>query len=43
MKKIDLHIHSNFSNDGQLDVKAILDLSKEQNIKCISITVTNSL
>lgn len=43
MKKIDLHIHSKFSSDGQLDVKAILDLSKEQNIKCISITDHNSV
>lgn len=43
MKKIDLHIHSKFSSDGQLDVKEILDLSKEQNIKCISITDHNSV
>lgn len=40
---IDLHIHSSCSDDGEFNVKQILDLSKEKSIKCIAITDHNSV
>lgn len=35
---LDLHMHSNHSLDGKLDVNIILDKCAEANIKVVSIT-----
>lgn len=43
MSKIDLHIHSNFSDDGELTVENIVNISKENGMKSISITDHNSV
>ncbi|SFR99030.1 PHP domain-containing protein [Anaeromicropila populeti] len=43
MRKIDLHIHSEFSSDGELAIKDILDLSKKTNMEVIAITDHNSV
>ena len=43
MSKIDLHIHSNFSDDGELTVEDIVNISKENGMKYISITDHNSV
>ncbi|AOT72491.1 PHP domain-containing protein [Geosporobacter ferrireducens] len=41
--KIDLHIHSNYSDDGEFTVKEILELSKKNHIEIISLTDHNSV
>ena len=41
MNRIDLHIHSNCSDDGELSVHEILDASKNMGMKTISITDHN--
>jgi 3',5'-nucleoside bisphosphate phosphatase len=43
MNKIDLHVHSQFSNDGELGVKEIIDKCSENNISVLSITDHNSV
>lgn len=43
MKKVDLHIHSKFSDDGELSVEKIIDIAKENGVKTISITDHNSV
>lgn len=43
MNKIDLHIHSEFSSDGELGVEKIIDLSKEKGVEVIAITDHNSV
>ena len=43
MNKIDLHIHSNHSADGELAVQEILDISKRQGLNTIAITDHNSV
>lgn len=42
MKKLDLHIHSCFSDDGELTVEEIIDMAVYRNIEIISITDHNS-
>lgn len=42
MGKIDLHIHSNFSDDGELEVEDIVKLSIDQGMEAISICDHNS-
>lgn len=41
--KIDLHMHSSYSDDGELTPKEIIALSKKNNIDIISITDHNSV
>lgn len=43
MNKIDLHIHSHYSPDGELTIVEILDGSKKQGIKTLAITDHNSV
>lgn len=43
MKKIDLHIHSNFSDDGEFSPEDIIDMANEQGMNWISITDHNSI
>lgn len=43
MNKIDLHIHSHYSTDGELTIYEILDISKKKGIEIISITDHNSV
>lgn len=43
MSKIDLHIHSNCSDDAELPVEKIVSMSKESDMKVISITDHNSV
>lgn len=43
MNKIDLHIHSSYSDDGELTPYEILQLSKKQGMKTIAITDHNSV
>lgn len=43
MSKIDLHIHSNNSLDGEISVEEILKRSNERNIEVISITDHNTV
>lgn len=43
MKNIDLHMHSNFSDDGELTPKQIIDKSIINCIDVISITDNNSV
>jgi predicted metal-dependent phosphoesterase TrpH len=43
MGKIDLHIHSKFSNDGEFSVTDIIDECKTNDINLISITDHNSV
>lgn len=40
---IDLHIHSNFSDDGELNVEEIFQLAKKKGLKTISICDHNSV
>jgi 3',5'-nucleoside bisphosphate phosphatase len=42
-KKIDLHIHSNFSEDADLSVNEIFSLAQESSISAISITDHDSI
>lgn len=43
MKKIDLHIHSNFSDDGEFSPEYIIDKAIEEGLDIISITDHNSI
>ena len=43
MSRIDLHIHSCYSGDGELTPKEIVTLAKRQNMSVISITDHNSV
>lgn len=43
MNKVDLHIHSHYSPDGELTIYEILDLSKKRGIETIAITDHNSV
>lgn len=43
MKKIDLHIHSNFSDDGEFSPENIIDMAIENGLNLISITDHNSV
>lgn len=43
MSRIDLHIHSCYSDDGELTPKEIVTLAKSQNMSFISITDHNSI
>lgn len=43
MKKIDLHMHSNFSDDGELTPQEIIDKAINNNMDIISITDHNSI
>ncbi|MGL4337343.1 MAG: PHP domain-containing protein [Turicibacter sp.] len=43
MKKLDLHMHSCFSDDGQLSPEEIIDLALTKNMDTISITDHNSV
>lgn len=43
MKKIDLHIHSNFSDDGELTPEEIIDKAIQNSMDIISITDHNSV
>ncbi|MCL1811186.1 MAG: CehA/McbA family metallohydrolase [Methanomassiliicoccaceae archaeon] len=40
--KADLHIHSNFSNDGKSTVEEIIEAAVEKGLGCIAITDHNS-
>jgi predicted metal-dependent phosphoesterase TrpH len=40
--KADLHIHSNFSNDGKSTVEEIIDAAVKRGLGCIAITDHNS-
>ena len=42
-EKIDLHIHSNFSEDGDLSVEEIFRLAESKNISAIAITDHDSI
>lgn len=42
MKKLDLHIHSYFSDDGELSVEEIIDMAIDRDMNVISITDHNS-
>jgi 3',5'-nucleoside bisphosphate phosphatase len=42
-KKIDLHIHSNFSEDADLSIDEIFNLAQESSISAISITDHDSI
>lgn len=41
MKKIDLHMHSSYSDDGEFSSKELLDLGKQAGLSCLSITDHN--
>jgi 3',5'-nucleoside bisphosphate phosphatase len=41
--KIDLHIHSNYSDDGEFSVDALINKFRILNMECISITDHNSV
>lgn len=41
--RYDLHLHSNFSHDGELGVEDIFKQAKQRGIQCISITDHNSV
>ena len=41
MKKADLHIHSNYSNDGEFEIHKIVEKSLENKVDIISITDHN--
>lgn len=43
MKKIDLHIHSKFSDDGEFSPEDIIDIAIENELDLISITDHNSV
>lgn len=43
MSKIDLHIHSEYSDDGEVSIKDIIKISREKNMKAIAITDHNSV
>lgn len=43
MSKIDLHIHSNISGDGELSPREILSLCKEKGIRLAAVTDHNSV
>ncbi len=43
MSKIDLHIHSNCSDDAELSVEKIVSMSKKSDMKVIAITDHNSV
>jgi len=43
MNDIDLHIHSKYSLDGELEVQEIIDRCKKNNINILSITDHNSI
>jgi len=41
--RVDLHIHSNFSSDGNVDVKEIVRLAKKAKLRAVSITDHDTL
>ncbi|MFR4583085.1 PHP domain-containing protein [Clostridium cadaveris] len=43
MRKIDLHMHSNFSDDGELTPQEIIDNAIKNGMDIISITDHNSI
>lgn len=43
MKKVDLHMHSNFSDDGELTTEEIIDKAIQNSMDIISITDHNSV
>lgn len=43
MEKLDLHIHSAYSDDGEFTVKKIMELCQQSNIKYMSITDHNTV
>lgn len=43
MSKIDLHIHSNYSDDGELSIKEIMDMCRLSGMELVSITDHNSV
>ena len=43
MKKIDLHVHTNFSFDADFSPEKIIDLALKKGLKVIAITDHNSL
>ena len=43
MSKIDLHIHSEYSNDGEFSISCILEMCKSTGMKLVSITDHNSV
>ena len=42
MNKIDLHMHSHISDDGQYDVQTLLDIAKKSEVEIIAIADHNS-
>lgn len=43
MNKIDLHIHSHYSSDGELTISKILNIAKKLRLRCLSITDHNTV
>ena len=43
MNYIDLHMHSNFSIDGEYTPQDLLNMARQQNIQIVSITDHNSV
>ena len=43
MNKIDFHMHSNISNDGEFTPTRIIELCKENGLKTVSIADHNSV
>lgn len=43
MSKVDLHIHSKYSGDGEFSIKKIMDMCKASGMKLMSITDHNSV
>ena len=43
MSKIDLHIHSKYSNDGEIGIKELIDKCLSNNVNNLSITDHNSI
>jgi predicted metal-dependent phosphoesterase TrpH len=43
MTKADLHIHSHYSNDGELSIAELVKKSKEKDLKILSITDHNNV
>ena len=43
MSKFDLHSHSNYSSDGEIEVKALLDMAKEAKLDIYAISDHNTV
>lgn len=43
MHKVDLHVHSKFSNDGEFEIQDLIDMCLDNRIDILSITDHNSV